>query len=150
MRGLVEDQRNWVCNTANAASLLWHLYHSLPAPSSAVNWAGFYVIDQKAANQLILGPFQGKVACQTIRIGKGVCGQAAASAETLLVPDVEAFPGHIACDGDSRSEIVVPIIAQGKCVGVIDIDCAELNGFDLVDKAGLGALATLLAESCDW
>lgn len=114
MTGLVTDQRNWVCNTANAASLLWHLFHSQPSPSSAVNWAGFYVQDKAKPSQLILGPFQGKVACQTIAIGKGVCGTVAAKAETLLLDDVEAFPGHIACDSESKSEVVVPIVVDGS------------------------------------
>jgi len=101
-------------NTANTASLLWHAFHSLPSPSNHANWAGFYVLDKTVANQLILGPFHGKVACQTIAFARGVCGAAAASGETQLVPDVEQFPGHIACDGDSKSEIVVPIIKSGK------------------------------------
>lgn len=79
-----------------------------------MNWAGFYVLDATVKDQLILGPFQGKVACQTIRFGRGVCGAAAQSAKTKLVADVEAFPGHIACDGDSKSEIVVPIVQSGK------------------------------------
>lgn len=119
MEGLVVEQRNWVCNTANAASLLWHLFHSLPAPSSDVNWAGFYVIDKANPTQLILGPFQGKVACQTIAIGKGVCGTVADKATTLLLDDVEAFPGHIACDSESKSEVVVPIVVDGKVVVTI-------------------------------
>lgn len=116
LEALLEGQRNWVANTANTASLLWHLYHSLPAPSSAVNWSGFYVLDPTdPANRLVLGPFMGKVACQTIRIGKGVCGAAAeGSGRTVLVKDVDTFPGHIACDGDSKSEIVVAIRAAGK------------------------------------
>lgn len=114
MRALVEDQRNWVCNTANASSLLWHLYHSLPNPAGAVNWAGFYVVDKKNPSQLILGPFHGKVACQTIKIGSGVCGTVAKAASALVLDDVEAFPGHIACDGDSKSEIVVPILVNGQ------------------------------------
>ena len=114
LRGLVEEQRNWVCNTANAASLLWHLFHSLPSPSPEVNWSGFYVLDPLDSGQLILGPFMGKVACQTIKIGKGVCGTAAQNKETIMLEDVEKFPGHIACDGDSKSEIVVPIISNGK------------------------------------
>lgn len=101
-------------NTANAASLIWHALHALPSPSNQVNWAGFYVLDRSSPNQLILGPFQGKVACQTIAFGRGVCGAAAQSKQTQLVPDVEKFPGHIACDGDSRSEIVVPILKEGK------------------------------------
>jgi L-methionine (R)-S-oxide reductase len=116
VEGLVHEQRNWVCNTANAASLLWHLFHSLPAPSSHVNWVGFYVVDTAKPSQLILGPFQGKVACQTIAIGKGVCGTVAAKAQTILLDDVEAFPGHIACDSESKSEVVVPIVADGKVI----------------------------------
>lgn len=158
--GLFDEQRNWVCNLANAASLLWHAYKSLPSPSSQVNWAGFYTLDpQKTAKpQLILGPFQGKVACQTIVFGRGVCGTAASARATQLVPDVEAFPGHIACDGDSKSEIVVPVIVgdgegegeAGRVVAIIDVDCAELNGFDEVDKRYLERLAALLARSCDW
>ncbi|KAM0491238.1 hypothetical protein ACHAP8_010812 [Fusarium lateritium] len=117
---------------------------------------GFYVLDKSSKDpQLILGPFQGKVACQTIKFGKGVCGTAAATHETQLVRDVEEFPGHIACDGDSKSEVVVPIlVAQDdgskKLVAIIDIDCAELNGFDEVDKTNLEQLAALLATSCDW
>ncbi|KZF23543.1 GAF domain-like protein [Xylona heveae TC161] len=155
---LFDGQRNWVCNlqhsnTANAASLLWHAYHSLGAPSNEVNWAGFYVLDRSSTQkkQLILGPFQGKVACQTILFGRGVCGTAAATAETQLVADVEAFPGHIACDSASQSEIVVPIVAaNGKVVAIIDVDCAVKNGFDETDKASLERLAALLAKSCDW
>ncbi|KAK1990693.1 GAF domain-like protein, partial [Colletotrichum falcatum] len=148
-----------VCNLANTASLLWHAYHSLPPPSAAVNWAGFYVLDPRAAAaddgrppSLILGPFMGKVACQTIPFGRGVCGAAAASRETQLVPDVDAFPGHIACDGDSRSEVVVPILAadDGRLVAIIDVDCALPGGFDDVDRLWLEKLAALLAKSCDW
>ena len=150
----MEDQRNWVANAANAASLLWHMYHSLPSPSNAVNWSGFYVVDPLNNKQLILGPFQGKVACQTIQIGKGVCGTVAQKGESLGLQDVETFPGHIACDGDSKSEIVVPIRSgmekRSKVVGVIDIDCAEYGGFDAVDQAGLEELAALLGAGCDW
>ncbi|KAI1380968.1 GAF domain-like protein [Hypoxylon crocopeplum] len=156
--GLFDGQRNWVCNLANAASLLWHAYKSLSSPSNQVNWAGFYTLDLQATSskpQLILGPFQGKVACQTIAFGKGVCGTAAETQTTQLVPDVEQFPGHIACDGDSRSEIVVPIVVGNegqvkKLVAIIDIDCADFNGFDEVDKKYLEQLAELLARSCDW
>lgn len=109
--------------------------------------------------QLILGPFQGKVACQTIAFGRGVCGTAASEARTQLVADVDAFPGHIACDADSRSEIVVPIVVggsasdgngKGKVVAIIDVDCAVLNGFDEVDQLWLERIAELLAKSCDW
>ncbi|KAF5964193.1 Free methionine-R-sulfoxide reductase [Fusarium coicis] len=155
--GLITDQRNWFnSNLSNAASLLWHAYKSLGSPSKDVNWAGFYVLDKSSQDpQLILGPFQGKVACQTIKFGKGVCGAAAATQETQLVRDVEEFPGHIACDGDSKSEIVVPIVVtqddgSKKLVAIIDVDCAELNGFDEVDKVHLEQLAALLAKSCDW
>ncbi|TKX20576.1 free methionine-R-sulfoxide reductase [Elsinoe australis] len=150
-RALFDGQRNWVCNLSNAASLLWHLFKSLPAPSSAVNWSGFYVLDPSASKpSLILGPFQGKVACQTIAFGRGVCGTAAAEGKTVLVPDVDEFPGHIACDGDSQSEIVVPIVQAGKVVAIIDIDCATKNGFDAEDQHYLEELAILLAESCEF
>jgi L-methionine (R)-S-oxide reductase len=106
-------------NTSNASSLLWHALHALPSPSNHTNWAGFYVFDHTRAAagkkpQLILGPFQGKVACQVIAFGRGVCGVAAATAETQNVPDVDLFPGHIACDGASKSEIVAPIVVDGK------------------------------------
>jgi L-methionine (R)-S-oxide reductase len=174
LESLLEGQRNWVANLANTASLLWHLYQSLPPPSSSVNWTGFYILDPSCpSKQLILGPFMGKVACQTIDLGKGVCGTAArgrdgsGNGETLVVSDVERFDGHIACDGDTRSEIVVPIRRGGKVryllvrsginaderlqvVGVIDIDCTELNGFDEEDRTGLEAVAGLLGASCDW
>ncbi|KAI0019329.1 GAF domain-like protein [Xylariomycetidae sp. FL0641] len=154
--GLFDDQRNWVCNLSNAAALLWHAYKSLPPPYNQVNWAGFYTLDPRSTTkpQLILGPFQGKVACQTIAFGRGVCGTAAATQSTQVVKDVEQFPGHIACDGDSKSEIVVPIVTgEGearKVVAIIDIDCAELNGFDEVDRKYLEQLAGLLVKSCDW
>lgn len=145
----------------------------MPGPSDQVNWAGklhpvlslsniqkliqstgFYVLDPKsspAKPQLILGPFQGKVACQTIAFGRGVCGAAASRLETQLVADVDAFPGHIACDGDSRSEIVVPILAEGgRLVAIIDVDCAVVDGFDHVDREYLERLAALLGSGCDW
>ncbi|KAK0728499.1 GAF domain-like protein [Lasiosphaeria miniovina] len=160
--GLFFEQRNWVCNLANTASLLWHAYKSLPAPSNQVNWAGFYTLDPQSRPgkpQLILGPFSGKVACQTIPFGRGVCGTAAATATTQVVGDVDAFPGHIACDGDSRSEIVVPIVVvpsagsgggEGRVVAIIDVDCTAPDGFDDVDRLWLEKLARLVAESCDW
>ncbi|KEZ40707.1 hypothetical protein SAPIO_CDS8646 [Scedosporium apiospermum] len=156
---LMSDQRNWVCNTANIASLLWHAYKSLPEPSSHVNWAGFYTLDRSdpSGKSLILGPFQGKIACQAIAFGRGVCGTAAQTQKTQLVPNVEEFPGHIACDSESKSEIVVPITVDDpnneggrKVVAIIDVDCAVENGFDEVDAKYLGELAELLARSCDW
>ncbi|KAL6708642.1 hypothetical protein ACN47E_002623 [Coniothyrium glycines] len=147
---LFEGQRNWVCNFSNTASLLWHAYHSLPAPSSAVNWSGFYFTDPSNPQQLLLGPFQGQVACQSIAFGRGVCGTAAQSQATQLVRDVESFPGHIACDGASKSEVVVPIVQGKKIVAIIDIDCAELNGFDEEDRKSLEELAELLSMACDF
>lgn len=145
---LSTDLTNWVANLSNASSLIWHAYHSLKLP---VNWAGFYVIDPKVENQLILGPFQGKVACQTIKIGKGVCGTAANEKLTQVVPNVEEFPGHIACDGETQSEIVVPIVDQdGVLRGVIDIDCLERDAFDEIDKEILEQLAKLIANGNEW
>ncbi|RAK74464.1 GAF domain-containing protein [Aspergillus fijiensis CBS 313.89] len=166
-RGLVYDQRNWVSNFSNVASLLWHSYAALPTPSSSVNWAGFYIRSDKfpalskdtttaAAGattvqpKLLLGPFQGRPACQEIRFGKGVCGTAAQDRATVVVPDVLEFPGHIACDASSRSEIVVPILVGGETVAIIDVDCTEPSGFDETDKKYLEELAGLLAECCDW
>ncbi|OJJ04238.1 hypothetical protein ASPVEDRAFT_172224 [Aspergillus versicolor CBS 583.65] len=164
-QGLVTGQRNWVSNLSNVASLLWHAYAALPAPSSSVNWAGFYIRRDKfpssnassteagatpVTNTLWLGPFQGRPACQEIRFGRGVCGAAAEKRETVVVPDVLEFPGHIACDASSRSEIVVPILAGGETVAIIDIDCTEPSGFDDEDKKYLEELASLLSESCDW
>lgn len=148
---LSESQTNWVCNLSNCASLLWHAYLSLGVP---VNWAGFYVKDPEDANQLILGPFQGKVACQTITIGKGVCGTCAQTVEPQLVANVENFPGHIACDGETKSEIVIPIysLVEGCRVvhGVIDIDCVSLSGFDEQDVEALQNLAHSIASTCKW
>ncbi|KAF2397678.1 GAF domain-like protein [Trichodelitschia bisporula] len=147
---LFEGQRNWVCNLANTSSLLYHALLSLPSPSNAVNWCGFYTVDPQNPNQLILGPFQGHVACQAIPLGRGVCGTAAAKGETLVVRDVEEFPGHIACDAASRSEIVVPVVQEGRVVAIIDVDCAEVGGFDGVDKEKLEELAGLIAASSDF
>ncbi|RAK95757.1 GAF domain-containing protein, partial [Aspergillus ibericus CBS 121593] len=151
-------------NFSNVASLLWHAYAALPAPSSSVNWAGFYIRQDKFPSLkpsttttttpskpiLLLGPFQGRPACQEIRFGRGVCGTAAEKREAVVVPDVLEFPGHIACDASSRSEIVVPVLVRGETVAIIDVDCAEPDGFDDEDKKYLEELAALLAESCDW
>jgi L-methionine (R)-S-oxide reductase len=113
---------------------------------------GFYVLDKSSTKpQLILGPFQGKVACQTIPFSRGVCGAGAQEKKTQLVRNVDEFPGHIACDGDSKSEIVVPILdGEGKVAAIIDVDCAELDGFDEVDQKWLEDLSALLTRSCDW
>lgn len=125
---------------ANAASLLWE---ALPD----INWAGFYLLRDDA---LHLGPFHGKTACTWIPVGRGVCGTAAAARETQLVPDVELFPGHIACDSASRSEIVVPLIHDGVLLGVMDIDAPIPSRFTREDAAGLEAFAAVLTNQVDW
>lgn len=103
------------------------MFHSLEGPSTAVNWAGFYVVDKRDPSQLILGPFHGKVACQTIKIGSGVCGSVARNGSSLVLEDVETFPGHIACDGDSKSEVVVPIAVDGKVRGSASLEVFVLT-----------------------
>ncbi|HWY24239.1 MAG TPA: GAF domain-containing protein [Nevskia sp.] len=119
---------------ANAANLAALLYHGLPE----LNWAGFYFHDGR---ELVLGPFQGKVACVRIAIGRGVCGTAAETRKTVLVPDVHAFPGHIACDAASRSELVVPLLKGERLLGVLDLDSPLPDRFDEDDRRGLEALA---------
>ncbi|KAG0670299.1 hypothetical protein C6P45_002609 [Maudiozyma exigua] len=145
---LCEGQRDWVCNLSNAASLLWHAYKSL---NVEVNWAGFYIVRDGKPKELLLGPFQGKVACQSIPFGQGVCGAAAETQMTQVVSDVGKFSGHIACDGDTKSEIVVPIISSdGKTTGVIDLDCGDFNGFGESDKIYLEKLAELITKTCNF
>jgi GAF domain-containing protein len=133
---LTADEPDAIANMANAAALIWQYLPDL-------NWAGFY---RTIGDELVLGPFQGKAACIRIPFGKGVCGTAAASAETQLVEDVHAFPGHIACDAASRSELVVPIVRDGVVIAVLDLDSPEPARFDAEDAAGCEALARLLAE----
>ena len=123
-----------ITNLANAASLL---YNSLPD----INWAGFYLLEK---NELLLGPFMGKPACVRIAIGKGVCGSAAEKRETVVALDVHEFPGHIACDADSRSEIVIPLMKDEELLGVLDIDSPSVNRFSSCDRAGLEQFAKLL------
>ncbi|MDR6125592.1 L-methionine (R)-S-oxide reductase [Sphingomonas sp. SORGH_AS802] len=132
---LTAGEADAVANMANASALLWQYLPDL-------NWAGFY---RMVAGELVLGPFQGKAACIRIPLGKGVCGTAAASGETQVVADVHAFPGHIACDAASRSELVVPILRDGAVLGVIDLDSPEPGRFDAEDAAGCEALAALLS-----
>ncbi|KAF3986525.1 hypothetical protein FT663_03788 [Candidozyma haemuli var. vulneris] len=144
---LAMDTSHWVSNLANAASLLWYAYRSLEVP---INWAGFYVVDQKTEGDLVLGPFQGKVACQSITLGKGVCGVAALTKTTQCVPDVSKFPGHIACDGETQSEIVVPIISGNDVVAVLDIDCLAKDAFNKEDEEMLESLARLISSSNKW
>ena len=139
LRALLQGEQDFIANCANTAALLWH---SLPD----LNWAGFYrLVD----GQLVLGPFQGKPACVRIQLGKGVCGKAAATRKTVLVPDVHKFPGHIACDPNSKSEIVVPLIKSGGLLGVLDLDSPKLNRFDAVDQAGLERLVAVLLAASD-
>ncbi|MGI6125645.1 MAG: GAF domain-containing protein [Planifilum sp.] len=137
---LLEGERDWVANLANAASLL---YFSL----EQVNWCGFYLLK---GEELVLGPFMGKPACVRIPMGKGVCGTAAAERETQVVPDVFQFPGHIACDADSRSEIVVPMMSEGRLLGVLDIDSPVKNRFDQVDRKYLEQFADRIIQHVDW
>ncbi len=139
LRSLLEAERDPVANMANMAALL---YHSLPE----INWAGFYILKN---NHLVLGPFQGKPACVRIPLGKGVCGTAAARQETLLVPNVHEFTGHIACDGASNSEIVVPILHNGQTWGVLDIDSPVLNRFAEEDRRGLEQAVHLFIKASD-
>lgn len=134
-RALTEGESDGVANMANLAALIWQFLPDL-------NWAGFYrTID----GELVLGPFIGKPACIRIPFGKGVCGTAAASAETQLVPDVHAFPGHIACDSASASELVVPVVRDGTVIAVIDLDSPRKARFDAEDAAGIEALAAICA-----
>lgn len=124
-------------NLANAAALL---YHSL----EGLNWAGFYLLED---GQLVLGPFQGKPACIEIPLGRGVCGTAAADDQIQLVPDVHQFPGHIACDSASRSELVIPLHANGRVAGVLDLDSPRPARFTAEDSAGLAAFARILEQT---
>lgn len=134
---LVDGEPDGIANMANLASLMWQLVPNL-------NWAGFY---RSVDDELVLGPFVGKPACIRIPFGRGVCGAAAAQGATQLVPDVHAFVGHIACDAASRSELVVPVIREGKVIAVIDLDSPEPNRFDNEDADGIERLAAL-AASC--
>ena len=140
MSALFANERNGLANTANMSALL---YEALPN----LNWVGFYFLQGR---ELVLGPFQGKVACVRIALGHGVCGTAAERRETVIVPDVHAFPGHIACDAASRSEIVVPLVQNGRLLGVLDLDSPQLARFDHDDRAGLIAAVDLLLQHTDF
>jgi GAF domain-containing protein len=141
LEGLLNGEHDLIANAANATSLI---YHALPN----INWCGVYLLRGK---ELIVGPFQGKPACVHIPLGKGVCGTAAAEQKTIVVPDVDAFPGHIACDAASRSEIVIPLFTQGarnaSLLGVLDLDSPMLGRVDEEDRRGLEALAAILTSS---
>ena len=137
LRSLLEGERDFIANAANFASLL---FHSLPD----INWAGFYLYKDR---ELVLGPFQGKPGCVRIAMGKGVCGTAAERRQTLLVDNVHDFPGHIACDSASNSEIVVPVIRDGCLLGVLDLDSPVFARFADGDARGLNELVGILVES---
>ena len=135
--GLLHGERDRIANAANFAALVWH---ALPS----INWCGFYLFD---GTELVVGPFQGKPACVRIALGKGVCGTAAATRETQVVDDVHAFPGHIACDAASRSEIVVPLVDGEELIGVWDVDSPEPSRFDNDDRVGMQALCAVYMRS---
>lgn len=138
--GLLQGERDAIANAANLSALI---YDAVPD----LNWAGFYFL--KTAGELVLGPFQGKVACVRIPVGRGVCGSAVAQARSMLVPDVHAFPGHIACDSASRSELVVPLLRDGAVFGVLDLDSPLPGRFTAEDQQGFEALAALYAAASD-
>jgi L-methionine (R)-S-oxide reductase len=140
LEALVEGETDSLANLSNAAALLW-------GAMDRINWCGFYLM---RGSDLVLGPFQGKPACVRIALGRGVCGTAAARRETLIVADVLAFPGHIACDEASRSEIVVPILDGASLRGVLDVDSAETDRFDAADRAGLEDFVRALTPRIDW
>lgn len=136
LEALLSGETDAVANAANAAAAL---YHSL----DRLNWAGFYFLRD---GELVLGPFQGRPACVRIALGNGVCGTAAAARQSVRVADVEAFPGHIACDTASRSELVVPLLAGERLLGVLDLDSPDLDRFDAEDQAGCEAIAAVLVR----
>jgi len=140
LQSLFEGENHLIPNLSNTSAILGEALKD-------INWVGFYLM---VRDQLLLGPFQGRVACTRIPVGKGVCGTAVLHKETQLVSDVHAFPGHIACDSASNSEIVIPIFHNGKVVAVLDIDSPVFSRFDEVDKQGLEKIVQLLETSCDW
>ncbi len=140
LSSVIQDEKRALPALANASALLY-------AEVSDVSWAGFYLYTD---GRLLLGPFQGKPACISIEIGRGVCGAAAERRESIIVPDVHKFPGHIACDPDSRSEIVIPIIQSGMLLGVLDLDSNKTDSFDEGDRAGLEEIAKILTDRTDF
>lgn len=137
LRSLLEGETDFIANAANFSSLL---FHSLPD----LNWAGFYLLK---GDELVLGPFQGKPACVRIEMGEGVCGAAAEQRQTIIVANVHEFPGHIACDSDSNSEIVVPLVKDDQLVGVLDLDSPKVARFDEEDARGLNELVELFTDA---
>jgi L-methionine (R)-S-oxide reductase len=139
LEAVLHGERDWICNLAQTSALLMQTLPDL-------NWAGFYLIKNDG---LVLGPFQGRVACTRIPPGRGVCGTAADRRETVVVPDVHAFPGHIACDSASNSEIVVPMVWEGTLLGVLDLDSPRWNRFDEEDARGLETAVGILLTASD-
>jgi GAF domain-containing protein len=137
LAGLLTGEQDFIANAANTSALV---FDALPD----INWAGFYLL---RGGELVVGPFQGKPACVRIPLGKGVCGTAAASRKTIVVRDVHEFPGHIACDAASQSEIVVPLLRGDELLGVLDIDSPLVGRFDDADRRGIERLATLFVSS---
>ncbi|SEL67114.1 GAF domain-containing protein [Roseateles sp. YR242] len=142
-QAILHGERDRIANLAQFAALV---YNSVPT----LNWAGFYLVNPTNDRELVLGPFQGKVACVRISFDRGVCGAAARTGEVQLVEDVHAFPGHIACDAASRSELVVPVIANGRLQAVFDLDSPEPARFDAQDAAGFSAALAALINGTDW
>lgn len=140
LKSLLEDETYVIPNLSNASALL-------NGALKDINWVGFYLLHN---SELLLGPFQGKTACIHIPIGKGVCGTAVQKDETQLILDVHQFPGHIACDSSSQSEIVIPLHSNGQIVGVLDIDSPLLKRFDSIDQEGLEEVVRLLEIGCAW
>lgn len=140
LSALLDGETELIPNLANASALLFQALED-------INWAGFYLW---TGTELLLGPFQGMPACVHIAPGRGVCGAAAQSLATQRVQDVHQFPGHIACDAASRSEIVIPLHKEGRLLGVMDIDSPSVGRFDEMDQQGLEALASRLIKACDW
>lgn len=136
LEGMISEEPDWLANLSNASALLWLVLEG-------INWAGFYLYKDK---ELVLGPFQGKPACVHIKIGKGVCGTAAREKKTQLVENVHDFPGHIACDAESNSEIVIPMESSGELIGVMDIDSPLLARFDEKDRCGLEEFVSVLVK----
>jgi GAF domain-containing protein len=140
LEGLLAGERDAIANAANTSALL---FQTLPD----INWAGFYFL--RTGGELVLGPFQGKPACVRIASGRGVCGAAVVRRQSVLVDDVLAFPGHIACDADSRAELVVPLMRCGEVFGVLDLDGPHPNRFDAEDQAGVERAAAIYIAACD-
>lgn len=141
LAALLTGERDVVANAANTSALIFQLVTDL-------NWAGFYFL--KRSDELVVGPFQGKPACVRIPVGKGVCGATVERRESILVEDVHAFPGHIACDANSQSELVVPLLLGERILGVLDLDSPVKRRFGEADRIGFERLAKTFVEACDW